>query len=151
MSIRYAHTCVVATDWRRLAAFYERVFACERLLPERNNSGEWVDRLTGLQHVHVRGVHLRLPNPGCDGVSPTLEIFQFDPSADRFPVAVNRPGFAHIAFQVDDVQEMRARVLGAGGQALGEVVTADIAGAGTAILVYLTDPEGNVIELQQWA
>ena len=150
LNARYAHTCIVAADWRRLASFYEEVFGCERLLPERDNHGEWVDRLTGLHDVRARGVHLRLPVPGLHGTGPTLEIFQFEPAAERLPVLIHRPGLAHIAFRVDDVKAARDQVLAAGGHDLGEVVTAEIAGAGTATLVYLTDPEGNIVELQQF-
>jgi catechol 2,3-dioxygenase-like lactoylglutathione lyase family enzyme len=150
LNARYAHTCIVAADWRRLASFYESVFGCERLLPERDNRGAWVDRLTGLHDARARGVHLRLPVPGLNDAGPTLEIFQFDPAAARVPALIHRPGLAHIAFRVDDVRAARAQVLAAGGHDLGEVVTAEIAGAGTATLVYLTDPEGNIVELQQW-
>ncbi len=150
INARYAHTCIVAADWRRLTSFYEDVFGCERLLPERNNSGAWVDKLTGLHHTRVRGIHLRLPVPGLDRAGPTLEIFQYEPAAERLPTMVHRPGLAHIAFHVDDIREARAKVLAAGGHDLGEMVTAEIAGAGTVMLVYLTDPEGNIVELQQW-
>ena len=38
-------------------------------------------------------------------------------------LAVNRPGFGHIAFLVDDVLAAREAVLAAGGQPVGEVVT----------------------------
>jgi glyoxylase I family protein len=93
---------------------------------------------------------LRLPAPGLNGPGPTLEIFQYEPAAERLPTLVHRPGLAHIAFQVDDVEKTRAEVLAAGGRDLGEVVTAELAGAGTATLVYMTDPEGNVVELQLW-
>ena len=36
---------------------------------------------------------------------------------------VNRPGFGHLAFAVDDVHAAREAVLDAGGSAVGEVVT----------------------------
>jgi hypothetical protein len=38
-------------------------------------------------------------------------------------VAVNRPGFGHIAFVVNDVPSAREAVLAAGGQSVGDVVT----------------------------
>jgi len=34
---------------------------------------------------------------------------------------------------------------------VGDLVTAEIAGAGNITFVYMTDPEGNIIELQNWA
>ena len=66
-------------------------------------------------------------------------------------MAVNRPGFGHIAFVVDDVASTRAAVLGAGGQPVGEVVTLKTATGAKVTWVYVTDPEGNVIELQSWS
>ena len=33
---------------------------------------------------------------------------------------------------------------------VGDLVTLDIPGAGRLTLVYMTDPEGNIIELQRW-
>ena len=60
------------------------------------------------------------------------------------------PGFAHLAFEVPDVAAKRAEILALGGRDVGELVTIDIAGAGRLTLVYLADPEGNIIELQRW-
>ena len=64
---------------------------------------------------------------------------------------MNRPGFAHIAFQVEDVLSARTAVLAAGGKAVGEVVTLTIATGAKVTWCYLADPEGNLIELQSWA
>ncbi|MFN2155425.1 MAG: VOC family protein, partial [Anaerolineae bacterium] len=72
---RYVHTNLVARDWRALAAFYERVFGCTPVPPERALSGPWLERATGLNEVQIRGVHLRLPGHGESG--PTLEVFQY--------------------------------------------------------------------------
>ena len=96
----------------------------------------------------LQGIHLRLP--GCGEGGPTLEIFQYGPEAGRLTGAVNRPGYGHIAFVVDDVPTARKAVLAAGGSAVGETVTVQISGAGTITFAYLADPEGNVVELQHW-
>ena len=61
---------------------------------------------------------------------------------------MNRPGFGHIAFVVDDVPAARAAVLDAGGRAVGEVVTLTNAAGQRLTWVYVTDPEGNILELQ---
>lgn len=148
MSIHYAHTNLIAHNWRVLADFYTRIFACVPLPPERDIAGDPLERATGLQGARLRGVHLRLPGYGEDG--PTLEIFHYDELAVSTPSAPNRPGFAHIAFAVDDVPTLRDRVLAEGGQAVGEVVTTMIATGARVTWCYVTDPEGNIIELQAW-
>ena len=94
-------------------------------------------------------MHLRLPGYGEEG--PTLEIFQYNTEQARPPTAANRPGYGHIAFAVDDVPRALEAVIAAGGGALGEVVSAGIPGASQVTFVYAKDPEGNLIELQQWS
>ncbi|HUT45836.1 MAG TPA: VOC family protein [Sedimentisphaerales bacterium] len=149
MKAKYKHTNIVAADWRKLAEFYRRVFGCEPVPPERAAAGEWVERCTGVPGAEVRGVHLRLPGYGEDG--PTLEIFQYNLSEQRPATAINHPGLAHLAFEVDDVEAARDAIIIAGGKCVGELVTVEIRGAGTITLIYMTDPEGNIIELQKWA
>ncbi len=146
---KFVHTNIVARDWQKLADFYERVFGCQPVPPERNLSGQWLEDGTGVAGVDIRGMHLRLPGFGEQG--PTLEIFQYKQQQERPPTAINRPGFAHIAFAVDDVDAARDAVLAAGGGVVGEIVSVDVPGAGTVTFVYLTDPEGNIIELQRWS
>lgn len=148
MRATYRHTSIVAADWRALAAFYERVFGCTPLAPQRDLSGAWLERGTGVAGAHLGGIHLRLPGHGDDG--PTLEVFGYERTQSRPAVAANREGLAHIAFLVDDVGETAGRVVAAGGALLGEVSSAEVPGAGGLTFVYATDPEGNVVELQPW-
>jgi len=144
---RYLHTNLVARDWRRLAAFYQTLFGCVPVPPERDLSGPAVEVGTGIPRVLLRGMHLRLPGAP-DG--PTLEIFTYSPLADGPQPAVNRSGYGHIAFAVDSVADARAEVLAAGGRPVGDVVTLTIASGSRVTWCYCTDPEGNVIELQSW-
>ncbi len=148
MTIRYAHTNIVAGDWRSLAEFYHEVFDCEPMPPERDYSGDWVARTAGVAVDRITGMHLKLPGFGPDG--PTLEIFQYHPEAARPRIAANTPGFSHIAFVVDDVEAMTRKVLAHGGGVVGEHTEMDVAGAGRVILRYMADPEGNIVELQHW-
>lgn len=146
---RYVHTNLIAADWQRLARFYIELFGCEIVPPERDFSGEKLEALTSLEGAHLRGVHLRLPGYGDQG--PTLELFNYSELADKPVAKVNRPGFGHIAFAVDDVYAARQAVLDAGGSAVGEVVTLTTSTGGKVTCCYVTDPEMNIIELQSWA
>jgi len=143
----FTHTNLIARDWRRLASFYEEVFGCAPVPPERDQSGEWLDAGTGLSGARLRGVHLRLPGHGPDG--PTLEIYQYDREETPVAPAANRPGFAHIAFAVDDVPAACDAVTAAGGTEHGRVSSVEVPGVGTITFIYVTDPEGNLIELQR--
>lgn len=114
--------------------------------PERDLAGPEIVAGAGIAGAHLTGIHLRLPGHGDDG--PTLEIFSYDQMAERPPTAVNRPGFGHLAFSVEDVAAAREIVLAAGGQPIGEVVTVTLQTGAAVTWCYVTDPEGNVIELQ---
>lgn len=147
-SIRYAHTNIIANDWKALADFYCDIFDCVPVSSERNHHGPHIDDLTAMPGERIRGRHLRLPGHGENG--PTIEVFQYEHNLPAPNKRLNLPGFAHLAFEVPDVDLWREKVLARGGKDVGKVVTIDIAGAGKLTLVYLTDPEGNIIELQRW-
>lgn len=145
---RYVHTNLVAQDWKRLTQFYTQVFGCVPVPPERDLSGPWLEEAIRVPDAHLHGMHLRLPGYGDAG--PTLEIFQYSPDLPHPTPAAHRPGFGHIAFAVDDVEAAREGVLSAGGADLGKVIHRDIPSAGQITFVYMTDPEGNILELQKW-
>ena len=111
--------------------------------------GEKLEAGSGILGAHLRGVHLRLPGYGDNG--PTLEIFNYNIPESRGKTAVNRPGFGHIAFSVDDVIAAQKSVLQAGGKTVGEIVTLQVATGAKVTWCYVTDPEGNIIELQSWS
>ena len=146
---RFGHVNVIARDWRALAEFYTDVFGCTFVPPERDISGPVLERGTGIAGAALRGAHLRLPGLGADG--PTLEIYQFAEMPDEGPSTPNRPGFRHIAFAVPSVAEARAAVLAAGGGSVGEIVTTQTKDGRYVTWTYLTDPEGNILELQAWS
>jgi predicted enzyme related to lactoylglutathione lyase len=145
---RYVHTNLVARDWRSLAAFYQSIFGCIPVPPERDYSGPIFEAGTGVKGARLTGMHLRMPGTHSDG--PTLEIFNYSQLADGAAPAVNRPGFGHIAFAVDSVDDARAQVLAAGGKPVGDVVTLMTATGSRVTWCYVTDPEGNIVELQHW-
>ena len=149
LSAKYMHTNLIARDWKKLADFYQQVFGCVPVPPERDISGEPLEAGTGLPGAHLRGMHLRLPGHGPEG--PTLEIFTYESLADGGKSAVNQPGYGHLAFSVEDVKEAQERVLAAGGTRVGEIVTITIATGARVTWCYVTDPEGNFIELQSWS
>lgn len=145
---RYVHTNIIAKDANKLISFYKAVFHCKSINETRDLRGEWVDRLTGLHQAHITGEHLLLPGYGED--HPTLEIFSYDTLKEAIPAETNRPGLAHLAFEVDDVEETLMKVISKGGSRVGELITAEYPNDLEAVFVYAKDPEGNIVELQSW-
>jgi catechol 2,3-dioxygenase-like lactoylglutathione lyase family enzyme len=145
---KYVHTNIMAHDWQKLAAFYQAIFGCVPVPPQRDFKGEALERATNIPNAAFQGMHLRLPGFGDNG--PTLEIFQYATMPARSETLMNRPGFGHIAFLVEDVAKARKAVLEAGGEDVGETITLQTADGRKVTFVYVTDPEGNILELQSW-
>jgi catechol 2,3-dioxygenase-like lactoylglutathione lyase family enzyme len=105
-------------------------------------SGEWIDRIIGLENAAVEVVMVRGP----DG-NDVFEVVRFDsPSAGaQEPApAANRPGLRHIAFKVDDLHGVVDRVRAAGWETVGEIVEVK-----PFLLCYLRGPEGLIVELAE--
>jgi catechol 2,3-dioxygenase-like lactoylglutathione lyase family enzyme len=146
---RFGHVNVIARDWRKLADFYGLVFGMEVVPPLRDYRGPDLEAGTAVAGAALRGAHLRLPGLGSDG--PTLEIYQYETGPEGLPPAANRPGYQHIAFAVPDVAAARDAVLAAGGGEVGAIVTVATVDGRRVTWTYVTDPEGNIIELQAWS
>lgn len=146
--IKFAHINIITDNWQQLADFYIKVFGCVPLFPERDLTGVWLDKATKIENAHVRGIHLALP--GYESNPPTLEIFQYDKNLENLQPIANRKGFGHIAFKVENVQEMAENIINNGGTLLGEIVETTIPNAGYLTFAYAKDPDGNIIEIQNW-
>ncbi|MHB8132311.1 MAG: VOC family protein [Mobilitalea sp.] len=147
--LRYVHTNIVAKDCNKLIQFYKDVLNCKSIGETRDLQGEWLDKMTGIKNAHITGEHLCMP--GYNEDHPTLEIFSYDEMKEKEKSHINQCGFAHLAFEVDDVEETLSKVKAAGGGQIGELVTTEYQDGRKAVFVYATDLEGNIIELQSWS
>jgi len=106
-------------------------------------SGEWVDRIIGLENVTVEVVMARVP----DG-SDVFEVVRFlspRAGAQEPAPAANRPGLRHIAFTVEDVRGVVDRIREAGWNTVGEIVDYK----NTFLLCYVRGPDGLIVELAE--
>ncbi len=147
LSMKYAHTNIITKDWRKLSEFYINVFECIIIPPERDQSGEWLELGTGVKNAHLRGVHLLLP--GFEN-GPTLEIYEYDEVLGNLEPAANRLGYGHIAFEVENVQEIVNKISQYGGRTTNKIISREISGKGNITFTYAQDPDGNLIEIQSW-
>ena len=149
MNIKYGHTNVITRDWKSLCDFYQTVFNCMPVPPARDQKGVWLDKGTGVDKAHIQGMHLQLPGYGNDG--PTLEVFQYDEIIDSENQKPNQKGFGHIAFQTDEIHKLLDLALEKGANKIGELSEKYIDGVGLLTFIYISDPDGNIIELQNWS
>jgi catechol 2,3-dioxygenase-like lactoylglutathione lyase family enzyme len=107
------------------------------------HSGEWIDRIIGLDDATVEVVMARGP----DG-SDIFEVVHFrSPSAgaEEPAPAANRRGLRHVAFTVDDMHGVVDRIRKAGWDTVGEIVDFQ----NTFLLCYVPGPEGLIVELAE--
>jgi catechol 2,3-dioxygenase-like lactoylglutathione lyase family enzyme len=107
------------------------------------HGGDWIDRIVGLDDATVEVVMVRTPE-GDD----VFEVVRFrSPTARAHEPAppANRPGLRHVAFRVDDVRDVVARVREAVWDTVGEIVDYE----GMFLLCYVRGPEGLIVELAE--
>ena len=147
--MKYIHTNLTVDNLERISEFYQKVFGC---IPVRNPDdldGKWVEEITAVENATIRYVHLTLPGYGQYG--PELELIQYKNEVSYPEKISNCSGYGHLAFSVDNVQEVLKKIIEEGGGAIGKVVTTEVQNRGLLTEVYATDPEGNIIELQHYA
>jgi len=71
--MRYVHTNIIAKDWRSLSNFYQKVFGCRPVGPQRDLSGEWIEDLTNIKSVHIVGEHLSFPGYNEKWIQPEID------------------------------------------------------------------------------
>ena len=146
--MKYVHSNIVSKDWQTLVAFYIQVFECKMILPKRTLSGDWLSKGTAVPNASIKGAHLRLP--GYDKNGPTLEILEYTNIEVSPESLANQTGLGHLAFEVDDIQKVVTKALKFGAKRYGQISQKNIAGLGQLTFVYLKDPEGNIVALQNW-
>jgi catechol 2,3-dioxygenase-like lactoylglutathione lyase family enzyme len=138
---RMDHVGIVVEDLADAMAFFIELGL--ELQGEAPVEGDWVDRIVGLAGVRAQIAMLRTP----DGHG-RLELTKFHtPSTDggyqRAPA--NASGIRHVAFAVDDIDAVLARLRARGAELIGELEDY----ADRYRLCYVRGPEGIIIELAE--
>ena len=138
---RLDHVGIVVEDIAAATAFFVELGL--ELQDEFEVAGNWVDRIVGLEGIQLEGAMLKTP----DG-NGLLEVVTFrapsGPNGDQH-APPNTPGLRHLAFAVDDIEEVLARLQAHGAELVGEVQNYEDA----YVLCYLRGPEGIIVELTQ--
>jgi len=138
---RMDHVGIVVDDLTDAVAFFVELGL--ELEGEAPIEDDVVDRVIGLQGVRTQIAMLRTPD-GHGG----LELTKFhSPSTDvgyrRAPV--NASGIRHLAFAVDDIDAVLARLQARGAELVGEVGRYE----DSYRLCYVRGPEGIIVELAE--
>jgi catechol 2,3-dioxygenase-like lactoylglutathione lyase family enzyme len=135
------HIGIVVNDLAAAKAFFLD-FGLE-LQGEGELEGEWLDKIVGLHDVKDAYAFLRTP----DGEA-SIELIQFySPSSEKDierPLA-NTPGIRYIAFVVEDIEAVVAKLQKHGAEIVGRIHNFE----DTYKLCYIRGPEGIILELAE--
>lgn len=139
---RMDNVLIVVEDLQAATAFFAEL-GMERD-GETQVEGEWVDRVIGLDGVRADIAMMRIPD-GHGRIE--LTRFHTPPAVRGEPESApaNTLGIGRIMFAVDDIDDVVARLLGHGGELVGEIVEYE----DYYRLCYLRGPEGIVIGLAE--
>ena len=142
------HINIVVSDLERSARFYIDLLGLQETR-RAHLTGSWIEAIVGLRNVSADVVYVQPAGGG-----PRIELIKYHhPEGATLPdnSLPNTQGLRHIAFQVDNMDEMYLRLEGAGVPFVGPPVTVP-AGVvthddGQKSLCYFRDPDGVVLEL----
>ncbi|HEU4914565.1 MAG TPA: VOC family protein [Candidatus Saccharimonadales bacterium] len=142
MKIKHVdHVGIVVQDLEAAKAFF--VDLGFTVMAEMPIQGEWVERIIGLSDVSEDIAMLEAP----DG-QLNLELVKFhrpvDPAGIQ-PGHANTLGLRHLAFQVEDIDELVGTLKQKGHELVGEVRTYE----NMWRLCYVRGPESIIIELAE--
>jgi catechol 2,3-dioxygenase-like lactoylglutathione lyase family enzyme len=137
---RLDHVVVVVHDMAGAIAFFQEIgLEIEGAMPIE---GDWVDRVNGITGIRAEITMLRTP----DGHGK-LELTTYDnPAVPRSePQPPNTVGLRSVMFEVDDIDDVVARLRAQGGELMGEIVQYE----NVYRLCYVRGPGGIIVALAQ--
>ena len=139
MIIKTRHTGLVVRDISVSIEFYEKLGL--EVWRRENETGEFISQVVGLDNAEIETAKLKVP----DGSLLELLEYKSHPAqamADIYPA--NKHGCSHIAFTVEDAEEMALKIVQFG----GSLVNAPALSAnGLVKVMYCHDPDGILIEM----
>ncbi len=138
---RIDHVGVIVDDLAAAKAFFLALGL--EVQGEGDVAGAWVDRVIGLDGVKSTVVFLRVP-----GGEGGIELSKFSTPADERgiqPSFANTLGIRHIAFAVEDIEAVVAKLKKNGTEIFSEIQHYE----DSYKLCYVRGPEGIIIELAE--
>ena len=142
MKIRHIdHVGIIVDDLAAAKAFFLDFGLA--VLGEGGATGAWMDRIVGLDGVQTTFVMMGPP----DGQA-NIELIKFHTPPDEHgirPAFANTPGLRHIAFVVEDIEALVAKLRKNSTEPFSAIHRFE----GSYQLCYVHGPEGIIIELAE--
>jgi len=145
------HVNIVVDDLERMVAFYRDKLGL-RETKRVTITGDWVATTVGLSDVHADVVYLDLQS------GPRVELIRYNRPHMSRPAGTdkpNAPGLRHMAFRIDDIDALVAKLSAAGVKFFSSIqavpeTQVTYAGGVRKRIVYFQDPEGNLLEFCEY-
>jgi glyoxylase I family protein len=145
------HINIVVSDLARSVRFYTEVLGFKKT-HDVIMEGDWIEAIVGLKGVKGLVAFVEPPTGGI-----RIELLQYvKPMGAMLPEnsRANTLGLRHIAFRVDDIAGMTAKLRAAGVTLFSDPVKVPQGVvkfvAGDKTLVYFLDPDGVILELAEY-
>lgn len=145
------HLNIVVADLARSVKFYTEVLGFKKT-HDVVMTGDWIEQIIGLRGVQGLVAFVEAPSGG-----PRIELLQYvAPAGVTLPEnsRANTLGLRHVAFRVDDIAGLTARLRAAGVTLFSDPVRVPAGvvkfAAGDKTLVYFLDPDGVILELAEY-
>lgn len=141
MIVKTRHTGLVVKDISASIAFYEALGL--KVWKREVEKGDFLSQVVGLKHAEIETAKLKVS----DG--SLLELLEYrshptKPTSSKYES--NNHGCSHVAFTVQDVQEIFSKIVQLG----GSIINAPAVSAnGSVKVMYCHDLDGILIELVQ--
>ncbi|MCK6255447.1 VOC family protein [Fictibacillus sp. KIGAM418] len=138
---RIDHVGIIVEDLAAAKAFFVELGL--KVLGEAEVEGKWVEQIIGLTDVRETVSML-----GTSDGETTLELVKFHTPIDEKgiqPTFANTLGIQHIAFAVEDIEAIVAKLKKKGAELFGEIQNYE----NIYKLCYIRGPEGIIIELAE--
>ncbi|WP_139176444.1 VOC family protein [Natronincola peptidivorans] len=143
---KFRHIGLVVKDYSKMMKFYSEVLGFE-IIREFEIENEDFRKGVGISNAKAKGAHLIVP-----GNNVEIEISEYEQKIERCSELSlsNYPGYRHIAFIVENLEEAYNDLRKLGIEFISEPICVkepkNVAGFQ---FVYFRDPEGNIIEINQ--
>lgn len=137
------HTSFTVSNLDRSIAFYRDRLGL-KLLSVATRDPAFTEKASGIPGAVLRIAFL-------EGGNHKLELIEYlAPPGQKLDLATNNVGCAHIAYEVDNLRQLHADLSADGYQFASEPLQIQGGPNDGAWMVYLRDPDGITIELQEF-
>ena len=135
------HINIVVTDLKQAVQFFS-LFDFD-VTEEKELSGSWIDRVTGLKGV--KAFYAGLNNKECSTAVELLQYVSPGNIACPYVSEANAVGIRHFAFKTDSIDNVLKKLTASGTEFLGELQVNPYGKR----MIYIKGPDGIIVELAE--